>query len=169
MDNLLLALTNDQLKFVKDLLGRSLESDVPSISRQQVGLALERIAVIEELVSSIWETVSALQSRNVELSQATKPNAERELQTGILRGAHQEIPSSSRTERYLAPDQSLIDVYSELVRKHGELRRETAFMRASIESLVRHLDNFWIGDDETKKMVIQKLRAALSSKIGSAG
>jgi len=72
--------------------------------------------------------------------------------------------STVRSERQFFPDQGVIDSYSDLVRKYGEINRGIQLMRADVESAIRNIDDFWTGDDESKRFVVEKLRAAVSIK-----
>jgi hypothetical protein len=37
-------------------------------------------------------------------------------------------------------------------------------MRGDVESAIRNIDDFWTGDDETKRFVMEKLQAAVAIK-----
>ena len=72
-----------------------------------------------------------------------------------------------RNVRSVFPDQGLIDDYSEMAVKYGNLRREMAIMRANIESVLRHLDDFWTEDKESKAVIVEQLRKALVTNADS--
>lgn len=58
----------------------------------------------------------------------------------------------------------MIDSYSDLARKYGELNRVIQLMRGDVESAIRNINDSWTGDDEAKRFVLEKLRTAVAIK-----
>ena len=108
-----------------------------------------------------------LQSQHDKLRRVTRAGVGLEVRPGGPSQGGQEHAVSSAPKRNFAPDQGLIDSYRELLLDHAELRREIQLLRAGVESVIRHIDDFWQGDDSTKALVIEQLRTALSSKLSS--
>jgi hypothetical protein len=162
--------TREQLEFVKDILATTVDSDNVSLTRERVTLAIERIALIEELLSDVRAELERVRSqgdeirreRSVELAIKKEKLQSREFPKAS--GDHDRRDSSLRSQGQLFPDQGLIDSYSDLARKYGKLRRAIQLMRGDVESAARNIDEFWIGDDETKRFVMDKLRAAVAIK-----
>ena len=46
-------------------------------------------------------------------------------------------------------------------RKYGELRRTIQLMRGDVESAIKNIDDFWTGEDDAKRIVMEKLREAV--------
>jgi len=165
MDNSIVARTQNQLNLVKGLLSTFLEPSISPLIRERIAIALERIALVQGLMSTLSEELSELERQNEAFRRTVKASEDLGLQRREPQENRQkDALTISKTERYFAPDEGLIDSYRELAVKYGELRRETELMRANIEVATRLLGEFWVGDEETKTFLIEKFRLALSDK-----
>jgi hypothetical protein len=171
MDDSQISRTREQLQFVKDILVRTVGSNDVSVNRERVTVAIERIALIEGLLSEVWQEVDRIRTQDYEIRRAH--NVELASQKERLQKREAEnVPSKNyvradstvRSERQFFPDQGVIDSYSDLVRKYGEINRGIQLMRADVESAIRNIDDFWTGDDESKRFVVEKLKTAVSIK-----
>src|SRR5436190_19897472 len=70
MDNPQLIRTCEQLQFVKSLLIGTLESNNLIINRERVTLAIERIALIEELLSDFSQALDQVRRENEQFQRA---------------------------------------------------------------------------------------------------
>ena len=158
MDNLQIGRTRDQLQFVKDILVTTLNSDDQTVNHERVTVAIERITLIEELLSEVWHEVDGIRSEGEEMRRA------RSVELAIQKESLQRhdagnSPSTSQfrgnsapsNERQFFPDQGMIDSYSDLVRKYGELSRAIQLMRGDVESAIRNIDDFWTGERLKRK------------------
>ena len=168
MNDSLLPRVSDQLRLATDLIRSAVESHSTTVSREHIALGLERLLLVQELISSISKEFARLESQNNEYRHKINSALNPPIQT---KEARSEPPKGSgsapRSEGNIFPDQGLIDGYSDLSVKYGNLRREMALMRTNIESALRHLNDFWVGDDETKNVIVEQLRKALSTNLGS--
>jgi len=173
MDDSQISRAREQLQFVKDILATIVGSDKVSVKRECVTVAIDRITLIEELLSDVWHEVERVRSQSEEIRR--ERSVELAIQKEKLKRRdlpkpsrdHVQGDSSLRSQSQLFPDQGLIDSYSDLARKYGELRRAIQLMRGDVESAMRNIDDFWTGDDETKKFVVEKLRTAVAVKQNS--
>jgi hypothetical protein len=124
--------------------------------------------LVQELISSISDEFVRLESENKEyrnkISTALPPSVQKLEKATEPHKASGPEPKSARN---ILPDQGLIDGYTDIAIKYGNLRREMAIMRTNIESTLRHLDDFWTGDEETKNVIVEQLRNALSANPNS--
>ena len=147
MDDSFVAHTRNQLGLVKDLLGNSWDPSTPPSVRGRITLVLERIAVVQELMSSVSEELSEQQTENEATRRALKSHDDLRLQKRESQQDHQKtVPTAPQTVKYFPPDQGLIDSYSELAIQNGALRRETDLMRGNVEVAIRLLGEWWVGD-----------------------
>ena len=168
MDDSLLPRVSDQLKLATDLIRSAVEFHTGTVSREHIALGLERLLLVQELISSISDEFVRLESQNKEyrdrINTALPPPLQK-WEKGIEpQKASRPKPKSARN---IPPDQGLIDGYTDIAIKYGNLRREMAIMRANIESALRHLDDFWTGDEETTNVIVEQLRNALSTNSNS--
>ena len=171
MDDSEITRTRDQLQFVKDILVTTANSNDLCVNRERVTLAIERITLIEALLSEVSQEVDRIRTQDYETRRAR--SAELAIQKESLQKRDAEIPPSTnharadsavKSERQFFPDQGVIDSYSDLARKYGELNRVIQLMRGDVESAIRNINDFWTGDDEAKRFVLEKLRTAVAIK-----
>jgi hypothetical protein len=169
MDDSLLPRLSDQLKLATDLIRSTVESNSSTVSREHIALGLERLLLVQELISSISKEFARLESQNNEYrhkinSALHQPVQKREAPTEPQKKAS---GSTLKSAKNIFPDQGLLDSYSDIAVKYGNLRREIALMRTNIESALRHLNDFWKGDGEAKNVIVEQLRKALSTNADS--
>jgi len=133
-------------------------------------VAIERISLIDELLSDVWQEVDRIRSEDEEIRQAhslelviQKEKSQRRDAGNARSSNHSAADLAVRNQKQLFPDQGMIDSYSDLARKHGELRRAIQLMQGEVESAIRNIDDFWTGDDEAKGVVIEKLRTVVTT------
>lgn len=171
MDNSEITRTLEQLQFVKDILVTTMNSNDLALNRERVAVAIERIALIDALLSEFSQAVDLIRDKDYEIRRsrsielAIQKESLQRLDAGNSPSTnHARGVSAVRSERQVFPDQGVIDSYGDIARKYGELSRATQLMRGDIESAIRNIDDFWTGDDEAKSFVLQRLRAAVAIK-----
>jgi len=150
MDNSEITRTRDQLQFVKDILLKIVHSNDLSGNRERVTVAIERITLIEELLSQVSQEVDGIRNHDYDIRRAR--SVELAIQKESLQKRDTGMPPSSnharadsvvKSERQFFPDQGVIDSYADLARKHGELSRASQLMRRDVESAIRNIDKLW--------------------------
>jgi hypothetical protein len=169
MDDSLLPRVSDQFKLATDLIRSAVESHSTTVSREHIALGIERLLLVQELMSLISKEFARLESQNNEYrhkinSALHQPVQKRETPTEPTKKAS---GSTLKSAKNIFPDQGLLDSYSDIAVKYGNLRREIALMRTNIESALRHLNDFWKGDGEAKNVIVEQLRKALSTNADS--
>jgi hypothetical protein len=171
MDDSEITRTCEQLQFVKNILVTTMDSNDLSVNRERVTVAVERITLIEALLSEVSKEIDRIRNQNDEFRRSRSVDSA--IQKESLQKRDAEMPSSTnrgradaavKSERQFFPDQGVIDSYSDLARKYGELNRAIQLMRGDVESAIRNIDDFWTGDDEAKTFVLERLRAAVAVK-----
>jgi hypothetical protein len=138
MDDPLLPQVSDQLKLATDVIRSAVEVHTGTVSREHIALGLERLLLVQELISSISDEFVRLESENKEyrnkISTALPPSVQKLEKATEPHKASGPEPKSARN---ILPDQGLIDGYTDIAIKYGNLRREMAIMRTNIESACR--------------------------------
>ena len=169
MDDSLLPRVSDQLKLATYLIRSAVESHSTTVSREHIALGLERLLLVQEIMSSILKEFARLESQNNEYRHKINSALHQPVQNREVRTEPQKKASGSnlKSTKNILPDQGLIDSYSDIAVKYGNLRREMALMRTNIESALRHLNDFWAGDEEAKNVIVDQLRKALTTNADS--